>query len=51
MNKKKKPGFTSCDSCVNNVYDEELECYSCEINLDEDEMYRLFNEPHYACPY
>ena len=51
MRKKKKPSFTSCESCVNNVYDEELECYSCEIDLDEDEMYRLFNEPHYACPY
>ena len=37
MSKKKKPSFTSCDSCVNNVYDEELECYSCEIDLDEDE--------------
>ncbi|WP_295156199.1 DUF6472 family protein [uncultured Ruminococcus sp.] len=47
----KKQRFTSCDTCVNNVYDDEAECYVCEVDLDEDEIYRLFNEPHYACPY
>lgn len=51
MSGRKKAGHTSCESCVNNVYDEETQSYSCEVALDEDEIYRLFNEPCYACPY
>ncbi|MBQ8967974.1 DUF6472 family protein [Ruminococcus sp.] len=51
MNKGKKKTYSSCESCNNYAYDEEYECYTCEVNLDEDEMYRLYNEPHYACPY
>ncbi len=49
MGYKKK--YTSCDTCTNNVFDEEFQEYSCMVNLDEDEMYRFLNEPHYACPY
>ena len=29
-----------CDSCAHYEYDEEYECYVCEMNLDEDEWYR-----------
>ncbi len=29
---------TSCESCGNFVYDEDYECYTCEVDLDEDEM-------------
>lgn len=49
--KKKANKYTSCDTCNNNVYDEETECWCCEVDLDEDEVYRLMNEPHYSCPY
>ncbi|MEE0928244.1 MAG: DUF6472 family protein, partial [Acutalibacteraceae bacterium] len=28
---------TACELCVNYVWDEEDECYSCLVNLDEDE--------------
>ena len=27
---------TSCESCGNFVYDEDYECYTCEVDLDED---------------
>ena len=39
---------SSCDSCSNYVYDE---CYYCELNLDEDEMYRFITDKHKICPY
>lgn len=42
---------TNCESCVNYVYDEDYECYTCLVNLDEDEMYRFVNGTNYACPY
>ena len=31
----------NCEYCVNYSYDDDYECYTCEVNLDEDEMYRL----------
>lgn len=42
---------SSCDSCVNYVYDEDYECYACLVNLDEDEMYRFLSGDQWACPY
>ncbi len=47
----KMDGKSSCDSCVNYVYDEETEDYWCMVNLDEDEMSRLLSDRRYACPY
>lgn len=44
-------GKTSCDTCGNFVYDEESECYCCDVNLDEDEMYRFLSDTFYNCPY
>ncbi len=41
----------SCELCANYVYDEEYECYICEIDLDEDEMYRFITGSVRACPY
>ena len=32
--KPKKTRQTSCDSCNNFVYDEDYECYICEMNLE-----------------
>ena len=43
--------MTNCDYCVNYVYDDEYDCYTCLVNLDEDEMYRFVNGTNYACPY
>ncbi|MDO4649341.1 MAG: DUF6472 family protein [Eubacteriales bacterium] len=41
----------NCEYCVNYEYDEEFECYTCDMDLDEDEM-RLFIMGEYAqCPY
>ena len=36
-------GQTNCESCANYVYDEESDCYCCEVDLDEDTFYQ--------CPY
>jgi hypothetical protein len=32
-------------------YDEEYECYVCDMDLDEDEMARFLQDRHYECPY
>ena len=42
--KAKKIRQTSCDSCNNFVYDEDYECYTCEMNLDEDEMAKFCHQ-------
>ena len=42
---------TSCDYCANYVYDEEGESYYCDVNLDEDEMYRFLSGTQQECPY
>ncbi|MFR0944199.1 MAG: DUF6472 family protein [Clostridia bacterium] len=33
------------------VYDDEYECYTCEVDLDEDEMARFLQDKFYNCPY
>lgn len=40
-----------CDNCVYFYYDEEYDCYSCEINLDEDEMERFLRGGADECAY
>lgn len=42
---------SSCDMCVNYVYDEDYECFTCMVNLDEDEMYRFLSGSQRECPY
>ena len=42
---------TNCDMCVNYIYDEDYECYTCLVNLDEDEMVRFLTQKHQSCPY
>ena len=44
-------GKISCDTCSNFIYDEESECYCCDINLDEDEMVLFLQRRNDACPY
>ena len=41
----------SCDTCANNVYDDEAGCYYCCVNMDEDEAYRLMTSGVNSCPY
>ena len=42
---------TSCDMCVNYIYDEDYECFTCLVNLDEDEMLKFLNGSLDRCPY
>lgn len=44
-------GATDCTLCANYCYDEEDDCYFCEVNLDEDEMQRFLGGSTYNCPY
>ena len=30
--------MSNCENCANYVYDEYYECYTCDMDLDEDEM-------------
>ena len=40
-----------CENCTNYVYDDECECYVCQVNLDEDELYRFLSGNNRECPY
>ncbi|MCM1578685.1 MAG: DUF6472 family protein [Ruminococcus sp.] len=43
--------MSNCESCVNYVYDEDMECYTCLARLDEDEMYRFIRGGTGECCY
>lgn len=49
--KNTKKQSSCCDTCSNYVYDEEYEYYTCEMNLDEDEMGKFMTDSFYNCPY
>ena len=40
-----------CETCTYFTYDEDYECYVCDIDMDEDEYVRLMSDDHYNCPY
>lgn len=40
---------SSCESCVNYVYDEDWEQYVCAADLDEDEMGRFLSGTARGC--
>ena len=42
---------SSCESCVNYVYDEDCGYYVCQANLDEDDMARFMSRAYKRCPY
>ena len=42
---------TKCEDCWYNVYDEELDAYSCDMYIDEDEWSRMASAPKFRCPY
>ena len=48
---KKKTTQGSCESCVYYSYDEDYECYTCQMDLDEDEMSRFLTGTMEGCPY
>ena len=47
----KKGKITCCEACANYVYDEDYDCYSCMVNLDEDEMARFLSGANFECSY
>ena len=42
---------SNCDNCLNYVYDEEFEEYSCCINMDEDDYGKVLLGREKNCPY
>lgn len=40
-----------CELCNNYLWDEEEECYICDIRLDEDDMVRFLQGNTGSCPY
>lgn len=49
MNKKKM--HTNCETCVNFVFDAELGCDVCMVELDEDEYLKYMEQSFDSCPY
>lgn len=49
--KSKMTGKSNCDCCLNYAYDDDYECYVCEVNLDEDEMGQFMRNTFTNCPY
>jgi hypothetical protein len=48
-NKKSTAGI--CEECNFYTYDDDYECYTCEQDLDEDEMARFLADEFRDCPY
>lgn len=46
-----KKKATNCDYCIYFQYDDDDECYECQMNLDEDEMLRYLTSDNNSCPY
>ena len=51
MEKVTKKRQSNCEDCVFYDYDEDWDTYSCQMNLDEDEMVRFLTQKHQSCPY
>lgn len=51
MKKEKSGASAACEFCANYIYEEEDDCYYCDVNLDEDEMYRFLSGNFRECPY
>ena len=47
----KKPTGGRCEDCEFYDYDEELDAYVCQVNLDEDEMISFISGQTGRCPY
>jgi hypothetical protein len=44
-------GNAKCERCAHYVYDEEFEEYTCDVDLDEDEMEKFMTDTFRDCPY
>lgn len=44
-------GRSLCEDCMFYTYDEEFDDYTCEQDLDEDEMVRFLSREFTACPF
>ncbi len=42
---------SNCEECVHYDYDDEIEAYFCNMDLDEDEMERFLRCDNRACPF
>ena len=42
---------STCETCANYFYDDEYECYICDMDLDQDEMGRFLTNTFENCPY
>jgi len=38
-----------CENCANYTYDEDSECYTCQVDLDEDELYHFLSGSSESC--
>ena len=43
--------MNACDTCLYYIYDDESQSYYCDVNLDEDELARLYSRHNKECPY
>lgn len=41
----------NCETCTYYVFDEDMECYICQMPLDEDEVEHLLSGSNRSCPY
>lgn len=42
---------TECEFCMNYEYDDEYECFVCVVDMDEDEVMRLYADKKSNCRY
>lgn len=49
--KDSKNAQGTCDSCIHYIYDEDFLCYTCDLNMDEDEMISYTQNPYRKCPF
>ena len=40
-----------CEQCVHYIYDEEWDCYECDVNLDEDDMVKFLQGCNTNCSF
>lgn len=50
-NTNNKSPQANCDSCIHYIYDEDFLCYTCDLNMDQDEMSSYTQNPYRRCPF
>lgn len=43
--------MSNCEQCINYSYDDDYECFTCIMDLDQDELYRFISGNFNDCPY